>query len=161
MAETVGKGGRVVAVEVDTELARRARRNLKGYRWVEVMHADGFTHNPGRVHAILVNAGVAYLSRVWLEVLRAKGRIVVPFTLKNQMGRILKATRSTPFWRARFISQVGVYPCFGARNRTAENRLKEAFAGGGAEKVRALRLDEHERNRNCWLHGPGFCLSRR
>lgn len=161
MAETVGKDGRVVAVEVDKSLARRARRNLKGYRQVEVMHADGFTHNPGRVDAILVNAGVAYPSRVWLEALRGKGRIVVPFTLKNQMGRILKATRGTPFWRAGFVAQVGIYPCFGARNRSTEYLLKEAFAGGGAEKVRSLRLDEHERTRSCWLHGSGFCLSRR
>ena len=161
IAETVGKDGRVVAVEVDKELARRSRRNLRGYRQVEVMHADGFTHSPGRVDAILVNAGVATLSPGWLEALRARGRIVVPFTLKNQMGRILKATRSTPFWRARFIVQVGIYPCSSARNRTAENRLKKAFAGGGAEKVRALRVDEHERNRSCWLHDRGFCLSRR
>ncbi len=161
MAETVGKDGRVVAVEVDKELARRARRNLKDYQQVEVMHADGFTHNPGRVDAILVNAGVACLSHVWLEILRAKGRIVVPFTLKNQMGRILKATRSTPFWRASFVAQVGIYPCFGARNRSAENRLKEAFAGGGAETVRSLRLDDHKRTRDCWLHDREFCLSRR
>jgi len=161
MAETVGEGGRVVAVELDKTLSRRARRNLKAYRQVEVINADGFAHDPGRVDAILVNAGVTHLSHVWLEILRAKGRLVVPLTTKNGAGRILKATRKMPSWRARFISQVGIYHCMGARSRSAEIRLKEALAGGGAEKVRSLRLDEHKHNRNCWLHGREFCLSRR
>jgi protein-L-isoaspartate(D-aspartate) O-methyltransferase len=161
MAEMVGKGGRVIAVEVDKTLARRARRNLEAYRNVEVVNADGFAHNPGHVDAILVNAGVTHLSQVWLKELRAKGRLVVPLTTKKGMGRILKATQNKPNWHARFISPVGIYHCIGARNRSAENLLREAFTKGGAEKVRSLRLDEHERNRGCWLHGPGFCLSRR
>jgi protein-L-isoaspartate(D-aspartate) O-methyltransferase len=161
MAQMVGEDGRVVAVEVDKTLARRARRNLEGYRNVEVVNADGFAHNPGHVDAILVNAGVTHLSQVWLRELRAKGRLVVPLTTKEGRGRILKATQNKPNWHARFISHVGIYHCVGARNRSAENLLREAFAKGGAEKVRSLRLDEHERNRGCWLHGPGFCLSRR
>lgn len=160
MAEVVGKKGRVVAVEIDKALSQRARRNLKGYSQVEVLNADGFSYNPGRVDAILVNAGVAHLSLVWLEILRAKGRLVAPPTLKS-WGRILKATRNEPDWHARFISPVSIYPCMGARSRSAELRLREAVARGGAEKVRSLRLDDHERNRNCWLHGQGFCLSRR
>jgi protein-L-isoaspartate(D-aspartate) O-methyltransferase len=161
MAEMVGEDGRVIAVELDKVLARRARRNLKGYRQVGVVSADGFTHNPGRVDAILVNAGVTHLSRVWLEILRAKGRLVAPLTLKNWVGRILKATRKKPNWQARFVSHVGIYHCSGARSRSAENRLKKALASGGAEKVRSLRLEEHKRTRDCWLHGRGFCLSRR
>jgi protein-L-isoaspartate(D-aspartate) O-methyltransferase len=161
MAETVGKNGRVVAVEVDKALARRARRNLKSYRQIEVLSADGFTHNPGRVDAILVNAGVTHLSREWLESLKANGRLVVPLTLKNGRGQVLKATQNKPSWHARFISFVGIYHCIGTKSRSAESRLREAFAGGGTEKVRSLRLDDHERNRNCWLHGQGFCLSRR
>jgi protein-L-isoaspartate(D-aspartate) O-methyltransferase len=161
MAQMVGEDGRVVAVEVDKALAQRARRNLKGYRQVEVVNADGFSHDPGRVDAILVNAGVTQPSQVWLELLKAKGRLVVPLTLKDGGGRILKATRDKPNWHARFISQVGIYRCIGGRSRSAENRLKKAFAGGGAEKVRSLRLDDHKRNRDCWLHGRTFCLSRR
>jgi len=160
MAEMVGEHGRVVAVEADKVLAHRARRNLKGYRQVEVVNADGFAHDPGRVDAILVNAGVAQLSRVWLEILRAKGRLVVPLTLGN-WGRVLKATRNKPDWQARFISSVGIYPCIGARSRSAERRLRQAIAKGGADKVCSLRLDSHERIRDCWLHGRGFCLSRR
>jgi protein-L-isoaspartate(D-aspartate) O-methyltransferase len=161
MAQMAGEDGRVVAVELDKTLTRRARRNLEGYRNVEVVNADGFAHNPGHVDAILVSAGVTHLSQVWLKELRAKGRLVVPLTTREGRGRILRATQSKPNWHARFISPVGIYHCVGARNRSAESLLREAFAKGGAERVRSLRLDEHERNRGCWLHGPGFCLSRR
>jgi protein-L-isoaspartate(D-aspartate) O-methyltransferase len=161
MAEVVGKRGRVIAVEVDQALARRSRKNLKRYRQVEAVTADGFAHDPGKVDAILVNAGVTHLSRTWLENLKPKGRLVAPLTLENQGGRILKATRSSPNWRAHFITPVGVYPCMGGRSAAAEARLAKAFAGGGAEKVRSLRLDEHKRNRDCWLHDREYCLSRR
>jgi protein-L-isoaspartate(D-aspartate) O-methyltransferase len=161
LATMVGKRGRVVAIELDDALVRRARQNLQGYRQVEVISGDGFSHNPGPIDAILVNAGVNRLSSVWLEVLPAGGRLVVPLTLKNGGGRILKAMRGTAGWGARFVGHVGIYPCVGSRSRSAEIRLQKAFAGGGVEQVRSLRLDEHERNRGCWLHDRAFCLSRR
>jgi len=161
MAEVVGRHGRVIAVEVDRELARRSRQNLRRYHQVEVVAADGFAHDPGKVDAILVNAGVTHLSQVWLENLKPRGRLVAPLTLENQGGRILKATRSSPNWQARFIGQIGIYPCIGARSKSAETRLRRAFAGGGAEAVRSLRRDKHVHGRSCWLHGNGFCLSRR
>jgi protein-L-isoaspartate(D-aspartate) O-methyltransferase len=151
----------VIAVEVDQALARRSRQNLKRCRQVEVVAADGFAHDPGKVDAILVNAGVTHLSPVWLENLKPRGRIVAPLTLENQGGRILKATRSSPNWRAQFIGQIGIYPCMGGRRDAAEALLAKAFAAGGAEKVRSLRLDEHQRNRDCWLHDREYCLSRR
>jgi protein-L-isoaspartate(D-aspartate) O-methyltransferase len=161
LARMVGEAGRVIAIEVDKVLARRARRTLRDYRQVEVVAGDGFSHNPGPVNAIFVNAGVNHLSSVWLDALRAGGRLVVPLTLKTGWGRILKAMRSTAGWRARFVGQVGIYPCVGSRTRSAELRLQKAFAGGGAEKVRSLRLDKHAENRSCWLHHAAYCLSRR
>ena len=161
MAEMVGKRGRLIAVEVDEALARRSRQNLKRYRQVEVVAADGFAHDPGKVDAILVNAGVTHLSKVWLESLKRGGRIVVPLTPGVWGGRILKATRDGSNWSAAFVGHVGIYLCVGGRDKAAERRLGNAFAGGDAEKVRSLRLDGHKRNRDCWLHSRDFCLSRR
>jgi protein-L-isoaspartate(D-aspartate) O-methyltransferase len=160
LAKVVGQKGRVIAIEVDDRLARRARQNLRDYRQVEVVSGNGFSHDPGAVDAILVNAGVNHLSSVWLRMLRVGGRLVVPLTLENGGGRILKATRSRAGWRARFVGPVGIYPCIGARSRSAEVRLKKALDGGGAEKVRSLRLDSHKQDRSCWLHAPGICLAR-
>ncbi len=161
MAEMVGKRGRVIAVEVDQVLARRSRLNLRRYRQVDVVAADGFAHDSGKVDAILVNAGVTHLSQVWLANLKRRGRIVVPLTTSVWGGRILKATRNRSNWSAGFVGHVGIYPCMGGRSKADEALLDKAFAGGGAEKVRSLRIDEHKRNRDCWLHGRGFCLSRR
>jgi protein-L-isoaspartate(D-aspartate) O-methyltransferase len=161
MAEVAGKAGRIIAVEVDNALARCARRNLAAYSQVEVITANGFSHDPGQVDAILVNAGVAYPSSKWLEILGAWGRMVLPLTLKDGGGRVLKLERRKWNWQAQFVSEVGVYHCVGGRTRSAEGLLKSAFARGDAERVRSLRLDDHEENRDCWLHGQGFCLSRR
>jgi protein-L-isoaspartate(D-aspartate) O-methyltransferase len=161
MAEMVGKHGRVIAVEVDPALARRSRQNLKRYRQVEVVAADGFSHDPGKVDAILVNAGVTHLSQAWLGNLKRGGRLVAPLTLENQVGRLLKATRNGSKWTASFVSPVGIFPCMGGRNDAAQALLAKALAGGGAEKVRSLRRDKHVHRRDCWLHGQGFCLSRR
>ena len=55
----------------------------------------------------------------------------------------------------------GHLPVRRSRTRSAELRLQKAFAGGGAEKVRSLRLDKHAENRSCWLHHAAYCLSRR
>ena len=58
MGEMVGKGGRVIAVELDKKLARRARRNLEAYRNVEVVNADGF--------ATILNTLMRFLSMLAL-----------------------------------------------------------------------------------------------
>ena len=161
MAELVGPTGRVIGVEVDDELAQLATKNLNPYKQVEVVIADGFDYDPGRVNAILVNAGVNHISAVWLKALRAKGRMVLPMTLANQSGGILKIVRTGRNWQARFASGVGMFPCIGGRDGKAEKKLETAFKGGGAYEVRSLRLDRHRRSNQCWLHGEYTCLSRR
>jgi protein-L-isoaspartate(D-aspartate) O-methyltransferase len=161
MAELVGQNGHVIGIEVDKELARRAANNLRHYKQIEVIDADGFMYNPGRVDAILVNAGVNNLSSIWLSILRAKGRIVLPLTLENQGGLILKTVRTGSKWQARFITGTGIFPCFSGRDDRAEKKLEKAFKTGEAKNVRALRLDRHRQSRECWLHGDHYCLSKR
>lgn len=160
LAELVGRTGGVVAVEVDKELARRAKSHLRSYQQVEVVSADGFAYDPGRVNAYLINAGVSQLSPVWLNTLRKKGRMVVPLAPANLAGQILRVVRTGRNWQARFISPVGIFACSGGRSKRAESRLKKALKGGGSSDVRSLRLDRHRRSRECWLHGDNFCLSR-
>ena len=161
MAEVVGSTGRVIGVEVDEELVQHATKNLHAYEQVEVVNADGFAYDPGRVDAILVNAGVNHMSKVWLKALRTKGRMVLPMTLANQNGGILKVVRTGRNWQARFTSRVGIFPCVGGRDEREEEKLEKAFKGGGAFEVRSLRFDRHRRSRECWLHGEHTCLSRR
>lgn len=124
------------------------------------MNADGFAYDPGRVNAILVNAGVTHLSPIWLSALRAKGRMVVPMTLSDLWGLTLKTTRTGRNWRARFVSVVGIFPCGGGREDGAASRLEKALKRDDSNEVRSLRFEPHRRSRHCWLHEDAFCLSR-
>jgi protein-L-isoaspartate(D-aspartate) O-methyltransferase len=97
----------------------------------------------------------------WLDALAPGGRIIIPLTVENRGGSVLKVTRLTIGYSARFISQVGIFPCAGARSRRANRQLKAAFQSGTQNAVRSLRRDKHIPNRMCWLHGTDFCLSRK
>jgi protein-L-isoaspartate(D-aspartate) O-methyltransferase len=89
------------------------------------------------------------------------GRIILPLTVENRSGSVLKVMRLKGGYSARFISQVGIFPCTGARSRRANQQLKSAFQSGAQNTVHSLRRDKHLPNRMCWLHGTDFCLSRK
>jgi protein-L-isoaspartate(D-aspartate) O-methyltransferase len=97
----------------------------------------------------------------WLDALAPGGRIILPLTVENRGGSVLKVTRLKIGYAARFISQVGIFPCTGARSRRANDQLEAAFRSDAQNAVRSLRRDKHIRNRMCWLHGTDFCLSRK
>jgi protein-L-isoaspartate(D-aspartate) O-methyltransferase len=161
IAILVGSTGRVVAVEVDAELASRARANLRLFDAVEVLEADGGDHDPGPVDAILVNAGVTHPRAVWLESLRLGGRIMIPVTEDSGTGVMLKITREEAGYAAQWISSLTIFHCIGSRDPELSRRLRVAFAQAGWRAVRSLRRDEHERGTDCWHHGDDFCLSTR
>jgi len=164
-AEVVGAGGAVSAVELDPELAQRAARNLAGYSWVTVHCADGSRFDPGPQDVIFVNAGATDPQPVWLRSLAEGGRLLFPMTVANDErgiggGHMLRLERIGAGFEARFVSPVGVYPCIGARDDQANAALRDAFGGGGQDEVHSLRSDAHEPDASCWLHRPGYCLSR-
>jgi protein-L-isoaspartate(D-aspartate) O-methyltransferase len=160
LAEVVGKKGRVTSVEIDQKLAARAKRNLSPWRQVSVMATDGSSCRLGTVDALLINAGATHPAAIWLDALAPGGRLILPLTV-DWRGSVLKVTRLTNGdYSARFISEVGIFPCDGARNKRAGRLLKAAFQSGTQNTVRSLRRDRHEANRRCWLHGADFCLSR-
>ena len=162
LAEVVGPTGRVTAIEIDRELAARARSNLADLSQVEVIHADGGEYDASPVNAILVNAGATHPRPLWLDRLRPGGRLILPLTvttLPGSTGQILKVTRIEQGYAARFISRTAIFPCIGTRNLDADRRLWEAFAQGGWESVRSLRRNRHAPASTCWLHSDDFCLS--
>jgi protein-L-isoaspartate(D-aspartate) O-methyltransferase len=159
LAELVGPGGHVTAIEADADLAVRSRANLAGLANVEVVHGDGGEHDPGIVDAILVNAGATHPRRIWLESLRLDGRLLLPLTGVYGNGWVLKVVRGDRGYAARFISSISIFPCVGARDADTARRLGEAFTSGGWANVRSLRRDAHESASTCWLHGDDLCLS--
>jgi protein-L-isoaspartate(D-aspartate) O-methyltransferase len=165
MAEVVGREGHVTAIEVDSELASRARYNLNDFPNVEVIEGDGGEIDAGPSDAILINAGATDPKSVWLDSLRIGGRLLVPLTVTEETddgggGRVLKVTRQPGGLTACFISGVGIFSCVGGRDAELNQRLKEAFERDDWKSVQSLRRDKHDPTDTCWLHHENFCLSK-
>ena len=170
IAETVGPSGRVVASEVDPELARRAQENLRSYSNISVHSGDGMELDSGPIDAMLINAGVTHPHRPWLEKLHEGGRIVLPLTVpmgntglgKGVMARIVREAHAEEGKRrfsARVLTFVAIYHCSGGRDPQLEPLLGKAFATGALMRMNSLRTDVHEVGETCILHREDVCLS--
>jgi protein-L-isoaspartate(D-aspartate) O-methyltransferase len=161
MAELAGPDGKVVAAEIDPELAGRARANLAARPNVEVITADGSMADPGMVDVIVVNAGATHPMPAWLGALMPQGRMLLPLTADNGRGSVFRVERlrEPGGFGASVVSGVQIYPCAGARTPQAERKLCKALGDGGQRFVRSLRTDSHDPDSTCWLHGDGYCFS--
>jgi len=164
IAEVVGTSGHVTGVEIDPDLASRARENLGHLGQVKVAHGDGGKYDPGLCNAIFINAGVTHPSAVWLDSLLPGGRLILYLTVAfddggSGRGFMLKVKREDQDYTAKFLSGVSVFHCIGSRDEGANQRLREAFMRGVWGSVQSLRRDDHKSSDTCWLHGDGFCLS--
>jgi protein-L-isoaspartate(D-aspartate) O-methyltransferase len=162
MAEIVGPGGRMTAIEIDPGLAERARANLaRAWPQATVVAADGFAFRADEpVDAIVVNAGVTHLAPAWLDSLKAEGgRLLVPLTNGSLWGAFLIVTRRGARYPVRFASRTGIIPCVGGRNPDAEARLAEALATADYTAIKSLRRPPEKPDDTCWLAGEGWWLS--
>jgi protein-L-isoaspartate(D-aspartate) O-methyltransferase len=163
MAEVVGLGGSVSGVEVNSDLAGRAKNNLSSYRNVEVAAADGASFDPGECDAMLINAGVTHPLPLWLDRLREGGPLVLPLTIsttpKIGVGVMIKLVRRAQGISAEIVSSLAIYSCISARDPELEPKLKAAMANGSLMKIKSVRRDPHEESPSCLLHRSGACLS--
>ena len=164
LAEIVGASGHVTAIELDEDLAGRARENLSSWKNVDVKQADGTVFDPGAANAILVNAGATHPVDLWLDRLLPDARLILPMTVAAAVhggGWVLEVHHVPKGFEARFVAPVGIYPCAGARDDAFNRKLGAAYAKGpdALHTVRALRRDEHLEGEACWLHTDRFCLS--
>ena len=164
IAEVVGPNGHVTGIEIDPELASRARKNLAHLDHVEVVQADGGEYTSQSFDVIFVNAGATHVRSAWLDNLRPGGRLLLPVTFAadpnaNGMGFMLKVTYERQSYAARFLSPVMIFPCIGSRSEASNQRLRDAMKLGTWGSVKSLRRESHEPSDTCWLHGDNFCLS--
>jgi protein-L-isoaspartate(D-aspartate) O-methyltransferase len=164
IAEVVGPAGHVTGIEIDADLASRARKNLAHLNHVEVLQADGGEYNSQPGDVIFINAGATHLRSAWLDNLLPGGRLLLPLTVgadaqANSMGLMLKVTYESQSYAARFLSPVMIFPCIGSRDEESNQRLRDALKLGTWGSVQSLRRESHESNDSCWLHGETFCLS--
>jgi protein-L-isoaspartate(D-aspartate) O-methyltransferase len=166
ISHTVGASGRVVAIEVDPDLASRARSNLSSISWAEVRAGDGKGPFDERFDAILVNAGVTHPQESWLDALLPGGRLILPLTVTMpQMGTIGKGVTllltkgPDDAWPVTVLNMVAIYSGIGLRDDKLNEALGLALRQALFPSLRRLRRDPHEPAAQCWLHGSAFCLS--
>jgi protein-L-isoaspartate(D-aspartate) O-methyltransferase len=161
LADIVGPTGRVIAVDIDVQLAHRARTNLAGYNHVEVWYGDDVPFEPGSADAVFVNAGVTHPLPGWLDVLALGGRLLIPLTATGpdgfSTGGMFLLVRSRAGFAVRCVSGVAIYSCIGARD--ADLNLELWRRRGTERQVRSFRRDAHEPDTTCWLHTPNGCFS--
>jgi protein-L-isoaspartate(D-aspartate) O-methyltransferase len=159
LATLVGPKGRVIAYEIEPDIAERAAANLARYPQVEVRARSGVDDLPP-ADAIYVNAAASHPLRAWLDALKPGGRLVFPLQSTSSSGAMLIVTRPErgDAWPARLLSGVVFIPCEGAQDSAMGRKLDQAFRRGGQERVRSLRFGGAPRETD-WLRGDGWALS--
>ena len=163
MAEVVGPRGGVIGLELQPDLATRARENLAGYANATVEAGEGAVFDPGECDAMFVNCGVTHPQTKWLERLREGGRLVVPFTMAMNttigQGVMTKITQSSGKYVTEMVSPVAIYSGGSLRDTALEPQILKGLTTGGLLKLKSVRLDAHEPGETCVVHGSDVCLS--
>lgn len=176
MAHCVGPTGRVLALEVDEELAAQARTNLASFPCIEVRHDDASRPLGETFDAMLFSAGVTHPHDAWLDALAPGGRMVLPLTAsfgatppagsagpmstigKGLMVAVARGDDGKAY-DARLVTMVAIYSGLGVRDDTMNARLGQALKSNPFPRLKRLRRDRHEPDASCWLHGETSCLA--
>lgn len=162
LAELVGMSGTVKAVEIEPDLAERARIALAPWPQVTVLCGDGSRGPFDPADAIVVSAGASCPVMAWLAALEPEGRLLFPLTSFDGAGIMAMLTRiDEESFAARLQGGVSFIEFHGACGPESSGRLAEALKRGGTDEVRSLRLDTHEQDESCWLHDESWCFSRK
>jgi protein-L-isoaspartate(D-aspartate) O-methyltransferase len=162
MAELAGPMGKITAVEIDADLAEKARAALVSWPQITVANADGASMSLEPVDVVVASAGATHPLPSGLDALKPGGRLLFPMTATEGAGMMLLVTREAEDgFAARFLRRVEFIDFEGARNPDVSRRLATALGRDWGRAVQSLRRDPHMMGRACWLHGDGWCLSRR
>ena len=161
LAQLVGPTGRVVAYEIEADLAARAAAYLAPWPQVRVRALSGAVPPLPASDVIYVNAGATHPVAAWLDALRVGGRLIFPLTPDDSTGCMLLVTRVSPTaYAARSLMRVSFIACIGARDAQASAALRHAFASRPVDAVRSLHRDDRPDD-TAWCAGPGWWLSTR
>ena len=164
LAETVGRSGRVVAYEVEADLATRANDLLRDWPQAHVEQGDS-GNVKGAFDVIYVNAGATHARPEWIAALASGGRLILPLTAHlpdfgplHGVGFVIRAECQVGRWPVRIVSQIAIFDCVGARDEAAEGQLRKLLRPEESPKIHWLQVDSHPPGGACLLHREGFCL---
>jgi protein-L-isoaspartate(D-aspartate) O-methyltransferase len=160
LARLAGRGGRVIAYEVEPALAVRARENLWDVPNAALLARSGIGDHLPPADVIYVNAGLTQPEPSWLAALRPGGRLLFPLQPADRFGGMLLIIRpvSGDTWPARFVCRAGFIACDGMQDAANSEALTKAFVGDSWQHVRALRLNS-EPDATCWVAGKDWWLA--
>jgi protein-L-isoaspartate(D-aspartate) O-methyltransferase len=163
LAELTGSEGRVIAYEIDEELARRAQSNLARYAHVEVISGDATQAvDLPSLDVVVAFAGVTHVPEPWLSKLSEAGRMALPFTGEDRWGFMMLLERAGGTFPVRSLVPCGFYHCGGAR-RSDEERAFTAALKAARGKVTDLAHYHRGRSDNCiedaWLVTDAYWIS--
>jgi protein-L-isoaspartate(D-aspartate) O-methyltransferase len=162
LAELTGPHGKVTALEIDEGLAARARTALEPWPQVTVAHADGSRGPFEPADVIVVSAGATQPLPAWLTAVKPSGKLLFPLTSTRGPGTMAHLTRaSADLFAATLQGSVFFVDFEGARDPAVSSELTRALRRDEGAGVRSLRCDVHAQIESCWLHGNGWCFSRR
>jgi protein-L-isoaspartate(D-aspartate) O-methyltransferase len=159
LATLVGPAGKVIAYEIEADLADKARSNLKGFPTVKVENASATEGVIPTADIIYVSAGATHPLASWLDALNVGGRLIFPLTPNKGMGLMLLVTRRSgksfaaqPVCGALFIN------CIGARDDAASEVLAAAIKSQSIMRAKSLHRGTAADATACCV-GNGWWLS--
>jgi protein-L-isoaspartate(D-aspartate) O-methyltransferase len=143
LSQMVGTKGRVRALECDAALATRARENLRNYRNVEVVCADGSREIGGKADVIIVHAGFTRPHLAWIDGLRRGGRLLVPLTGHAREGTVIRIRRGDKGFQAEAIRRIAIYPGQGRGTTALDEQVVDWWERASALAPLRFRRIEH------------------
>lgn len=163
LAELVGNAGHVLGLEVDEALADQASLNLAAWPQAAVRKVGGVVPIEGAWNAVIAFAGSTAPHKVWVDALADGGRALIPLTgAERGSGLLLRLDRRGETFAARSAGWIGIFHCTGGRIDGEAEAITCAMGdAAGQRAMKSLRRDAHDAEESCWLHGDGWCLSKR
>ena len=159
LAVLVGPSGRVVAYEIESDLAARARHNLRNFSNVHVTAESATTGAIPAADVIYVNAGATHPPSAWLDALKIGGRLIFPLTPNEGFGVMLHITRKAPnIYAANALVRAAFIPCIGARDEATSISIAAAVERQSLKAVRSLCRSASP-DETAWCIGLGWWLS--
>jgi protein-L-isoaspartate(D-aspartate) O-methyltransferase len=159
LAQLVGNNGKVVALEIESDLAARAGHNLAHLSNVSVSATSGTEGSLPRCDLIYVNAGATHPVPSWLDALNVGGRLIFPLTPNEGFGCMLLVTRKNEtVYAASAVTRAAFIPCVGARDEATSRSIASALERQSLKSVRSLRRDDPV-DETAWCVGAGWWLS--
>jgi protein-L-isoaspartate(D-aspartate) O-methyltransferase len=152
----------VIGYEVDGAIAEAAADNLEPWPQATVRKSSGAPEIEGHCDVIVAFAGLSSPPASWLDALAPGGRAILPLTNDQSWGFLLRIDNTAQGLAARVVGIISIFPAHGLRDAAEASALNQVISDvAGRAALKSLRRDPHDKDDTCWLHGNGWCFSKR